>query len=103
MLADAPCFYKSPACQSNWSVKSLRSRRRPEAVEVMEKPKRRQTDNVIVGPDALAAAMTDRDVARRAYELYVQRRGEHGHDLFDDWLQAEREHRGEIGVTVPGK
>ena len=35
--------------------------------------------------------MTDRDVARRAYELYVQRRDEHGHDLIDDWLQAERE------------
>jgi hypothetical protein len=69
----------------------------------MEKPKRRQTDNVIVVPDALAAAMTDRDVARRAYELYVQRRGEHGHDLIDDWLQAERELRGEIGVSVPGK
>ena len=49
-------------------MKSLRSRRRPEAVEVMEKPKRRQTDNVIVLPDALAAAMTDRDVARRAYD-----------------------------------
>ena len=69
----------------------------------MEKPKRRQTDNVIVAPDALAAAMTDRDGARRAYELYVQRRCEHDHDLIDDWLQAEREHRGEIGVTVPGK
>lgn len=26
----------------------------------------------------------------RAYELYEQRGGEHGHD-FDDWLQAELE------------
>ena len=26
-------------------------------------------------------------VRRRAYELYEQRRGEHGHDL-EDWLQA---------------
>jgi hypothetical protein len=32
------------------------------------------------------------DIARRAYELYVQRGGEHGHDI-DDWLQAERELR----------
>jgi len=32
------------------------------------------------------------DVAQRAYELYIQRGGEHGYDL-DDWLQAERELR----------
>ena len=30
------------------------------------------------------------EIRQRAYELYVDRRGEHGHDL-DDWLQAERE------------
>ncbi len=30
------------------------------------------------------------DVARRAYELYVDRGREDGHDV-DDWLQAERE------------
>ncbi len=29
-------------------------------------------------------------IARRAYEIYLQRGGEHRHDL-DDWLQAERE------------
>lgn len=29
-------------------------------------------------------------IARRAFEIYVQRGGEHGHD-WDDWLQAERE------------
>jgi len=32
------------------------------------------------------------EIARRAYELYEQRGGEHGHDC-DDWLQAERELR----------
>jgi hypothetical protein len=66
----------------------------------MEKPKRRRTDNVIVVPDALAATMTDRDIAQRAYELYLQRGNDHGHDIIDDWLQAERELRGE-GITVP--
>lgn len=30
------------------------------------------------------------EVARRAYELYVARGGEPGHEL-EDWLQAERE------------
>jgi mRNA-degrading endonuclease HigB of HigAB toxin-antitoxin module len=29
-------------------------------------------------------------IARRAFELFVARGQQHGHDL-DDWLQAERE------------
>ena len=29
-------------------------------------------------------------IAERAYELYVQRGQEHGHD-FEDWLEAERQ------------
>ena len=45
-------------------------------------PDRRRTDRVVA----------DSDVERRAYELYLERGGEHGHDL-DDWLQAERELR----------
>jgi DUF2934 family protein len=69
----------------------------------MEKPRRRRTDNVIVVPDALAAAMSDRDIAQHAYELYLQRGSEHGHDIIDDWLQAERELRGKVAVTVPGQ
>jgi hypothetical protein len=36
------------------------------------------------------ANVTERDIARRAYELYLARDREHGHDV-DDWLQAERE------------
>lgn len=31
-------------------------------------------------------------IARRAYELFIDRGGEHGHDM-EDWLQAERELR----------
>jgi hypothetical protein len=31
-------------------------------------------------------------IARRAYNLFLSRHAEHGHDL-DDWLQAERELR----------
>jgi Protein of unknown function (DUF2934) len=69
----------------------------------MENPKRRRTDNVIVVADPLAATMTDRAIAQRAYELYVQRGSEHGHDIIDVWLQAERELRGEVGVPVPGQ
>jgi hypothetical protein len=32
------------------------------------------------------------EIASRAYELYVQRGGEHGKDV-EDWLRAERELR----------
>ena len=45
-------------------------------------------------PKSLAqpAAVTNGDVARRAYDLYLGRGREHGHDV-EDWLQAERELR----------
>jgi len=39
-------------------------------------------------------AVTEYDIARRAYELYLARGGEDGHDV-DDWIQAERELQGE--------
>jgi DUF2934 family protein len=66
----------------------------------MEKPNRRRTDEVLtlrnVEPAALrspSVTMTNIDVARRAYELYVARGGDHGHNVDDDWQQAERELR----------
>jgi hypothetical protein len=37
-----------------------------------------------------SAQVTGMEIARRAYDLYLARGCEHGHDL-DDWLQAERE------------
>ena len=33
---------------------------------------------------------TCEDVARRAYELFLSRGGQHGRDV-DDWLEAERQ------------
>ena len=41
-----------------------------------------------------SATVTEYDIARRAYELYLARDCEDGHDV-DDWLQAERELQGE--------
>jgi hypothetical protein len=35
----------------------------------------------------------DEEIRRRAYQIYVERGEEHGHDL-DDWLQAKREFEG---------
>jgi hypothetical protein len=55
----------------------------------MEKPNRRRTDRVPTlrnDEPSLTSA-----VARRAYELYLARGGNHGHNVDDDWLQAERE------------
>lgn len=39
-----------------------------------------------------ADVATDADVARRAYDLYLARGREDGHDV-EDWLEAERELR----------
>lgn len=41
-------------------------------------------------------AITQQDVATRAYDRYVTRGREDGHDL-DDWLEAERELRRQGG------
>ena len=45
-------------------------------------------------PKSLAqpATVSNSDVARLAYDLYLAHGREHGHDV-DDWLQAERELR----------
>jgi hypothetical protein len=41
---------------------------------------------------------TCEDVARRAYELFLSRGGQHGGDV-DDWLEAERQLR--VNGTPP--
>ena len=46
---------------------------------------------------ALSVTITNDDIARRAYDLYLARGCEHGHDV-DDWINAERELR---GTTTP--
>jgi hypothetical protein len=40
----------------------------------------------------------DEQVRLRAYAIYLERGGQHGSEL-DDWLQAEREIRGEPGIS----
>ena len=39
---------------------------------------------------AVKAPPTQEDIAKRSYELFLARGGEHGH-AEEDWLQAERE------------
>jgi len=53
--------------------------------------------------ESLAIDPTHEDIARRAYQLYEERGGEHGRD-WGDWFQAERELRlhGIQGLATEG-
>jgi CheY-like chemotaxis protein len=70
---------------------------------IIDKPNRRRTKKVVtmptVVPDALPATMTDSDITRCAYDLYLTRGCEHGHDV-DDWLRAERDLREAVSSTA---
>ena len=41
-------------------------------------------------PNGNAATVSSDEVAKRAYEIYQARGGQHGADM-DDWLEAERQ------------
>ena len=68
----------------------------------MAKPKKTNAGAVTAAegtPESLHPAnVTDSDVAHRAYELYLARGSEHGHDV-DDWTAAERELRARSTTT----
>jgi two-component system, cell cycle response regulator DivK len=70
---------------------------------IIDKPNRRRTKKVVtmptLVPDALPATMTDSDITRCAYDLYLTRGCEHGHDV-DDWLRAERDLREAVSSTA---
>jgi len=74
---------------------------------VMAKSAQRKTDDPVAvasdrAPQARIDAATDfseHDIARRAYDLYLTRGGEPGHDV-EDWLQAERELRTRSGAST---
>jgi hypothetical protein len=51
-------------------------------------------DRIATEPATQPIVAEDDAIAQRAYELYQARGGTHGADV-DDWLQAEREIRGE--------
>lgn len=42
--------------------------------------------------------VTDEQIAARAYERFLERGGEPGHDV-EDWLAAEQELRGAAGIS----
>jgi hypothetical protein len=47
------------------------------------------TTSAVLEPNTPSFNLEDK-IRRRAFELYEQRRGEHGHDV-EDWLRAEEE------------
>jgi len=54
------------------------------------KARRRAEPNDPAAVQAIANLPTHDDIARRAYELYLERGGQDGADV-DDWLRAEQE------------
>ena len=50
------------------------------------------TDEIPNPTESVARQPTHEEIARRAYELYRERDGEHGRD-WEDWFQAERDLR----------
>jgi hypothetical protein len=76
----------------------LETHSHPKEVRSMAKKPRVGTTPA---PRTRRARVPDHDqIAARAYQLFVQRGGEHGHHL-EDWLVAERELR-DTTTAVPG-
>ena len=70
----------------------------------MPKPRTRKSATVVPIESQLtrgyqAEAITDSDIARRAFEIYCEGGSRHGHDV-EDWLQAERELRSAVTAAV---
>jgi hypothetical protein len=66
------------------------------------KPKtdrRKTTKPTAASPEFITATISDAEIARRAYEVYCERGGQHGRDL-EDWLQAERELRTQVTTSA---
>jgi CheY-like chemotaxis protein len=84
-------------------IRAVEARTLKDVEVMMDKPHRRRSTKVVIlptiVPDALSATMTDRDIARCAFERYEERGRERGHDI-DDWLQAERDLQGALSSIV---
>ena len=50
----------------------------------------RQTETAVEEGEGLLHSTREQEIRIRAYEIYLQRRGQPGYEL-EDWLQAERE------------
>jgi hypothetical protein len=66
----------------------------------------KSSSSTLKKPRAAKSGPTQEEIARRAYEIYLERGGAPGHEL-EDWTQAERElleksskPRGKAGPTL---
>ena len=78
--------FSSRATHSNMATKRTTSTMSSMTRDTTSAPKRSQRDR-----DA-EVEIAPHEVARRAYEKFLERGGEHGHDV-QDWLAAEAEIR----------
>ena len=65
---------------------------------VRPKTDRRKKSMTEAETTAITGSIAQADIARRAFELYCSRGGQHGSDV-EDWLQAERE----LSSAVPSR
>lgn len=65
---------------------------------VRPKTDRRKKSMTEAETTAITGSISQSDIARRAFELYCSRGGQHGSDV-EDWLQAERE----LSSAVPSR
>lgn len=57
-------------------------------------PQKKPTQTGALGL-SVGNTLRDEEIRRRAYEIYLERGEQPGHDL-DDWLRAERELEGDL-------
>ncbi|NGZ97053.1 MAG: hypothetical protein CV089_13200 [Nitrospira sp. WS110] len=69
------------------SVRALSSTREGAMKRDRQTEKKYELNGVVQEGDDL---FVQKQIARRAYELYLERGGINGHEV-EDWLQAERE------------
>jgi hypothetical protein len=88
--ADAPAASKSRGRTTKLNSQGAG----PESISgVLAQPDAYTTDSAQRVPQAPGKAFedpTDEEIRARAYEMYLERGGQHGLDL-DDWVRAERE------------
>jgi len=75
---------------------SKRTTRKPKATPGAPRQKAREFTVAPPATETVFAGIPQEEIARRAYALYQERGGEHGHDLAD-WLRAEAELRSQSG------
>lgn len=65
------------------------STRRVKKKDAAPTPKDIAAESAAIYPDTFATPPSPEQIAAEAYNIYMARGGQHGHDM-EDWLEAER-------------